>query len=704
MNILTRSGSNLFHGNAFEFIRNDALDARNFFALQNPPFKRNQFGGSLGGPIVRDRTFFFANYEGTRIRQGITLTGVVPTAPQRTGNLSGFGKTLRDPINGGSFANGVIPDTRIDPISRRLLDYWPLPNNPGGLQNWIVSPSSRFDTDRAQVRIDHNLNNMHTLYGRYSFEDARSYTPGPFSEATKVGGAFDNPNYQNATLKLTSILNPGLINEFQVSYNKTQFQDLKGQNLGNPIARSSGLKTLIQPEDSSFEGFPENVGLSRTSVSGIGETQPSLNIPRDFGFGDKVNWTRGKHNFRFGGDLAVIRVRAAGGGHNNGNYTFNGTLTGDGFADFLLGWPSSFLNNIGPNRIQRYERLISAVFFVDDWKVNSRLTINWGVRYELETVPKERNGNVSIFDPTLIGPTGVRGGLAFPSQNSIAKSFFTDVRPDLPFKILDRETNFIGDHNNVAPRFGFGYRPFGGTKTVVRGGYGWYYSSPNVIQTLANIFSAPPGQLWPTAATDPNSPTLGWNSVSGISKPEELFKVLTFGLLTGSESHLLNGYTQQFSLTIDHELRPDLVLDMGYMGSKSTHLETSFDENYAPPSATPLRNKVPYPAWGRVSGWHNGSDATYHGLMTSAEKRFGKGLAFKGAWTWSHGMASRGARARSDRLGFAQNPGNLNAERGPVGNDARHRFVGYWVYELPFGPGKAVGLRDYSPRSSVDGT
>src|SRR5262249_14533842 len=280
VNILTRSGTNEFHGNVFEFMRNDALDARNFFATGNPPFKRNQFGGGLGGPIVRDRTFFYAGYEGTRIRKGLTFTGVVPTAEQRRGDLSGFRKTLRDPIRNESFPGGIIPENRIDPISKFFLSYWPLPNNPGAERNWVVSPSSRVDEDRFQIRIDHNLSRQHTLYGRYSAERVHSYTPGPFSEATAVGGQTDEPEYKNSTVKVTSSLAPTLVNEFQFGYNRTEFQDLRGQNLGKPIARDAGLKNLIQPTSDTFaEGFPENLGLSRTIINGLNETNPQLGRP-----------------------------------------------------------------------------------------------------------------------------------------------------------------------------------------------------------------------------------------------------------------------------------------------------------------------------------------------------------------------------------------------------------------------------------------
>ena len=688
IDVVTRSGSNNFHGTAFEFIRNDVLDARNFFLPEVAPFKRNQFGASAGGAIVRDKTFFFGNYEGLRFRRGLAFVQVVPTALEKTGDLSSLGKQLRDPILGGVFPGGVIPDSRIDPISRNILAYWPLPNNPSDpTRNFIVSPSSSEDGDSFVARIDHNLSTNHTLYGRYAFEDRSTFSPGPYSDATEVGGLYNYPNFKNLTLKWTSILKPTLINEFRFSDVRTLRTDQQGQNLGNPIARQVGLGALIQPESDQFaEGFIQNVNLQTTRISSLGETQPTIVRANNTQFQNLISWNRGAHGYKFGVEYQDIHAFARLGTHSNGNYTFNGTFTGDGFADFLLGWPSNFLNNIGPNFPQNYDRVFFSGFFVDDWQVNRKLTLNLGVRYELETVPRERDGNVAIFDPALGG--GV-GGLAYPEQNTIAQPFFATSRPDLPYRLLDRDTNILADLNNIAPRFGFAYRPTGGTKTVIRGGYGWFYSSPQLVNLVNNMFVAPPMTQWPSAVSDPNNPQLGWNRVP-VERPEDLFKALTFGLLTGSEQQFLNGYTQQWSLTIDREIGKDIVIEAQYLGSKSTKLETSFDENFGPPSSTPLANKVPFPRWGRIFGFRSGADANYNAMMVSAEKRFSGGLTFKTSWTVGKAIADHGARKTSGNIGFVQNPGDLDAERSVTIDDVRNRVVAYWIYELPFGPGKAV--------------
>jgi hypothetical protein len=677
INVVTRSGTNEFHGTTFEFIRNNVFDARNFFSQGKPPLRRNQFGFSAGGPIIKNRSFIFGNYDGTRERKGLTFAQNVPTAAQRAGDLSGFNKTILDPLTGQPFPGAVIPGDRIDPISRKILDFYPTPNSAvDPLRNFTGNPSLKNDQDSFLTKVDHHLSPKNDLMGRYAYQYVDFFNPGPFG---RVGGLAQPQRFQNAAIGLTSSLTPSFLNELRFAYGRNRY-DYAAQNVGKPIGQELGLAFAGQTD--FMKGFISAANLGRTVISGIGEPQSWLLLSDSLQWYEGVTWTRGKHTIKAGADIKRIRFSGKDATHANGNYTFSGQFTGDGFADFLLGFPSSMVVPVTPSQDSAYRRTEQAYYVLDDFKVNSKLTLNYGLRYEFLTVPKELNGITVLFDPKLGG--GV-GGLLFPKQNTRAKEFFTVRRPDLPFGFLDRETPFLADKNNFAPRFGFAYRPFATTRTVIRGGYGWYYSSPQSINFVDNAVVAPPAYQWVTIPADPRVPDLHWNGKQGVA-PETFLRGVTYGLLTGIEQQWLNGYTQQWSLSLSQELTRDLVLEAQYLGSKSTHLERAYDNNFTSPSPEPLASRVPFPKWSRIFGFSSGGTANYNAMLLSAEHRFAEGLAFKGAYTFSKTLASGSTRIRSGNIGSAQNPNNLKAEGGLTTDDIRHRLTMNYLYDLPFGP------------------
>ena len=685
INVVTKSGTNEFHGDVWEFVRNDIFDARNFFlAPTSPkaPLRRNQFGGAAGAPIVKNRAFLFANFETTRIRQGSFRSARVPTAAERAGDLSDLGKRILDPLNGQPFPGSVIPANRIDPIAAGILKYYPLPNNPSSaVTNWIVSPSSKNDLNSGLTRFDMRLSDRNDLMMRYGIQDYDRYTPGTFP---LVGGQLQPQRFQNLAAGLTTRITPALLNEFHASYGRT-VNRTKGQNTGTPIAADLGVPFALR--DSANAGFIEGVGLGNTVLSGISEGQPWFLTVNSFQWYDGVTWNHGKHNIKAGADIKRVRADAFLGTHDNNSYTFSGQFSGDGYADFLMGNPSSSLLVLAPNQTGRFRRWQMAYYVLDDWKVTPKLTLNIGVRYEFNQVPKELGGLTPIFDPSMGNGTG---GLRFPKQNTTAAPFYQNIRPDLPFALLDRESMFLPDKNNFAPRFGFAYRPLGTNKLVVRGGYGWYYSSAQLGNIVQNSLTGPPAQFWPTFSSDPKTPTLNWAGQIGVSQ-EQAFKTATFGLLSGPEQQWLDAYTQQWSLTIGQEVRQNLVLEAQYLGSKSTHVENSFDYNYAAPGPGALPTRVPYPKWGRVFGFSNGAAANYNALMLTAEQRLAGGLSFKGAYTFGKALTMNGGRDTAGNIGQVQNPGALFLEKGHTADDVAHRFTLNYIYELPLGRGKKLG-------------
>lgn len=688
INVATKSGTNLFHGSAYEFVRNSALDARSFFATSTPPLNRNQFGVSIGGPIKRDKAFFFLNYEGFRELDGQTHTANVPTAAERGGDLSALGKAIKNPATGQPFPGGVIPSGLISPISKALLSYYPAPNvAQTSTLNFVSSPRHKDFYDNYLGRFDYNVSKTNSLMARYGFQKINLYTPGAFP---LVGGQAQPQGFQNGVIALTSNLSPTLLNVARFGYDRT-VNETTGQNTGNPIAANAGM--LFGATGPFYAGFPESIGLSTTRISGIGEGQPWFLHVNTYQWYDAVTWVHHNHSVEAGVSILRSQADQQYGTHSNGDYTFSGQYSGDGFGDFLLGVPSNILVATAPDAGQRYRFTQWSAYVLDDWKATPKLTINAGLRYEYYQPPLEEDGLTPLFDPTLGNGTG---GLLFPSQNAnigapySAKYFFPTLRPDLPFGFLNRNTAWLPDRNNFAPRFGFAYRPFASTGTVIRGGYGWYYSDPATANAIQNASVSPPSTQWPTFVGNVGQPNLTWNGPSN-ELPSEIFKSLTFGLLTGPEQHILNPYTQQWSLGVEHELRGNVGISLEYLGSKTTHLLQSWDNNFTTPSAAPLQPRLPYPKWGRIFGFASGANANYNSLIASADKRFGHGLSFVAAYTYGKALARQGADYASGYIGELQNPLDRNAMYGPTADDITHRFTVSYIYQLPFGAGMPFG-------------
>ncbi|MDQ2948453.1 MAG: TonB-dependent receptor, partial [Acidobacteriota bacterium] len=680
VNVVTKSGSNQFHGAAWEFVRNNIFDARNFFLRPNQDIAalhQNQFGVAAGGPVIHNKTFFFGDFDLTRISQGQFASGNVPTDAQRSGNLSSINKVIKDPLTGLQFPGNVIPPNRISSISAALIKYYPEPNVTSATQNFSNNLALRNNSDNYLLKIDHNFSARENLTGRYASQSNDKYAPLVFPT---IGGQKQPQRFQNAVLSLTSAFSPTLLNEAHFSYSRT-VNRTQGQNTGNPIAAQAGIP--FAPTSGSNSGFPESIGIGTSSISGLSEGQPWFLTVNTFQWYDGITWVHGSHTVKAGVDIRRIRADALIATHENNGYTFSGQFTGDGFADFLLGIPSTETLVLAPNQQGRFRTTSQAYYVLDDWKVTPSFTLNIGMRYEYYAPPVELSGLTPIFDTAL-------GGLRFPKQNTTALPFYQTNRPDLPVGKLDRNSEFTPDKNNFAPRFGFAWRPFNNEKTVVRGGYGWYYSSPPTINLVQNAQTGPPSQFWATYSAPVNTPSLNYGGPIGVS-PDQALKTATFGLLSGPEGHFLNAYNQQWSISIARQVGRTWSFEGQYLGSKATHLYNLFDYNTTTPGTSALATRVPYPKWARIFGFSSGANANYNALILSAEKRLSHGLTFKSAYTYSKALTRLGGIEASGTNAAVQNPLNLSAEGGPTADDVPHRFVGTFSYELPFGSGKLIG-------------
>ena len=347
VNVVTKSGTNAFHGAAWEFVRNNAFDARNFFLKPNQDIAalhQNQFGVAGGGPIIKNKTFFFGNIDLTRIRQGQFATGNVPTDAQRTGDLSGFTKKLVDPTSGQQFAGNLIPTSQINPISAALLKYYPEPNASNPTQNYSNNLSAVNDSDNYLIKIDHSISPGESLMGRYGSQSNDRYIPLTFPT---VGGQRQPQRFQNAVLSLTSSITPSLLNEAHFSYSRT-INRTAGQNTGDPIAANAGIPFAATSGPNA--GFPESIGIGSSAISGLSEGQPWYLTVNTFQWYDGITWIHGSHSVKAGVDIRRMRADAAIATHQNNAYTFSGQFSGDGFADFLLGNPSSESLVLAPNQ------------------------------------------------------------------------------------------------------------------------------------------------------------------------------------------------------------------------------------------------------------------------------------------------------------------------------------------------------------------
>ncbi|PYV17959.1 MAG: hypothetical protein DMG07_04805, partial [Acidobacteria bacterium] len=698
INTITKSGTNQFHGTLWEFLRNQTLDAANFFSGRNPatgekikaPLKRNQFGFTLGGPIVKKRTFFFGTYEGTRERRGLTYVTKLPTDAERAGNLTSYAaltnKSIIDPVTKEPFPNNAIPNSRIDSISKAVLEaIVPLPNNPSDpLRNYIVAPSARRDYNNYSIRVDHQLTSNYQLFGRYSMTRPDFFTPGTNSSGlTAVGGQIYKDRWQNASVGLTTILGPKMINDLRIGYDRG-FNVIRGQNVGDLVTRV-GLLPPLGRGDPQLGGTP-GISWGRSSML------PSfLNIYRlddsywTYSVRNDLTWVHGKHTFQLGGEYQ----RNMGWGVADtvpSSLSFSGFLTGDGFSDFLLGLPASISASQPPRERPDMRSFFLAGYVQDQWNVSRRLTLDWGVRYELPSPPTEIHGNMARWDPTL--GNGV-GGLRFPQQNDLVKDFYATKRTDLPYGFLDSESIWAWDKNNWGPRIGLAYRPFGGTRTVIRSGYGIYYWVETQFSRGRN--SIPPNILSGSLTSDPNVPTLTWNSANTQRILDSSVLGRPFGVQEqappGGEN--LNPYIQQWSLSIAQEIAKNTVVEAQYLGSKTTHIVLFIDEQYATDGPGPgnVANRVPFKSWGSVTLRHNAGSANYNGLLLTVERRFKGGLSFKSSYTWSKALSRGGAWARIGFASLVQNRYNLKNEVSRIGEDVRQRFTTYMIWDLPLGRG-----------------
>lgn len=677
--VLTKSGTNSFHGSVYEFLRNDVLDARNFFAPDVPELKQNQFGFTIGGPIIKERTFFFGAYEGFRQRRGIPTSAVVPSLRLRQGDFSQEALKPINPFTRQPFPGDRIPAEFISPVARRVMELWPEPNL--GANIWSAAPTSSNDRDQFMVRLDHVfLGGNNTLTGRYIFDDGSLLIPlGHFaSNAAPLVQSPKFPNedanrFQNLMLGDMHIFSQKLTNEFRFSYQRAMVASGKSVDPIDP--RSLGFAF---PVVSSVAPPPPAVGVS--GVTGLGPPILSSRANNFFEFLDTVALTTGKHSVKFGLDIRHTRLATLFTSLAHGAYTFNGLITGNAFADFLIGIPFLFLQAGGKE--DKTLRQTTYYFYVqDDYRLTSRLTLNLGLRYEVVPGFTERDNLLLTFVPgkrSVVSPT-LPPGLVHSGEAGIPRTLFKTEK------------------DRFAPRVGLAWDPLGDAKTSIRAAYGIFYDESALIQTY-NVYQSPDFQpiavvFVPFSFADP------FQGKSPFTPPLKLPVPIDPSIPTTATwiaADLQLPYVQHWNLTLQRQLSPSLAVEVAYVGNKGTKLQGNVDVNQ--PVVTPdLANltflerqlRRPFP---RLSGTFEVTsrfNSNYHGLQTTVTQRYSHGLSFQASYTLSKAidyttLPTAFFIVPGQNAGRPQDNRNLRAERALSAFDLRHRFVLSYIYELPF--------------------
>ena len=677
VNVITRSGSNEIHGSAFEFLRNQVMDARNFFDAAKPPFKQNQFGASIGGPIIKNKTFFFADYQGLRKHSSLTSILSEPTAAMRTGNFTGYPGVMYDPDTYNSatntrtpFPGNQIPSNRIDPIGHNIAQIFPLPNLSGFANNFRFNPLTVQTQDQYDGRLDHTFSERDSMFARYTWGGAEVFFPrslpvikdGALNPLSFAGSNRLNhaPSTQ-ATLQEIHSFSPALVNQIALGYTRWYLQ-VTPLDLGQNISTMLGL----QGSNTSYVASGmASIGVS--GLSGYSESSVPEIVPQNtYQLSDTLSYTRGAHSMKFGfsvvhNEFAFFQLSNSSGSLSySGNYTNNPASppgTGSGFADFLLGLPGSSSKASLVNGVPFLSYTEFGGFAQDEWRATTHLTVNAGIRYDLFTPPTERFNRQSDFVP---GP----GTEAVAGQNG-ASAALVQTRK-----------------NDFSPRLGLAYRL--GDKTVMRAAYGLYYFNEQGTGGSARLFISYPLSQQYAVSCSATTPCL--NTAQGI--PTTLSSANLPSVVYTPTANQTSSM-QQWNYTLERQLTPTLVIRGSYVGTRGNHLFIALDEDVAFPGPGAVASRRPYPQYASISSWEPRGISRYNALQLTAEKHFSAGLGFLATYTFSKSMdmGGGGNSASAESRNNVQNPRNLSLDYGLSDFNYPHRVTLSGEYDLPFGHG-----------------
>jgi len=703
VNLQIKSGTNALHGSAFEFMRNDAFDANNFFNNRahrdKPNFSQHQFGGTLGGALFKDKTFFFGDYQAHRETQGVTALSTVPTQLMRSGNFSELTRVIYDPTTGQPFPGNIIPADRIDSVARNILDQlYPAPNTAGTRQsngqtinNYLLNPVKHRHDNQGDVKIDHNLTTANRFFVRYSYQNVHRLQPAslPHGDAGATFGAGDgNITAQGVAVNDTHTIRQNLLNEARFGWTSIKFNQLPIDYGTNP-AIAVGLPGVnLNPPTSAM------AMVTFQNIRNLGQNgnQPLITNQNDFAIFDNVTWVKSKHTIKGGGSITFRSREILNADSITGIFNFNNNMTSNcagqpagctvnsstGFdvASFMLGLVNTKTRNYFDANPYTETRPEYALYTQDDFRMTNRLTVNLGVRWDVYPPWVEVNNLQSNFDVST-------GKFVVASDNAVMDGVKVG-------RYL--QTYSKGD---VGPRVGFAYDLNGSGRTIVRGGFGVFWNftpggtsgskaqNPPFLQATAlnatpsaygvNLLlkdglPAPPG-------TDPNRPAAG--------STRSIFDI-----------NFRDAYARQWNLNVQRSIATNYMVELAYVGSQGRQMLLKGDPNQAPPvlGITDSNVNRPFitlaPALRTIGQVQSTGTLDYNAMLVKFQRRFANNFSFLNSYTWGKAID---LNSDNDGLVTLTNVYDPQYNRGPADYDITHTLSSSWIYEIPWAREKLYG-------------
>ncbi|MBO0719541.1 MAG: TonB-dependent receptor [Blastocatellia bacterium] len=660
VNVVTKSGTNVFHGSAFEFLRNGSLNARNFFASKQDQLKRNQFGGSFGGPVIKNKLFFFGTYQGTQIRDvqaGNTAT--VLTAAERAGDFSAISRQLVDPLTKVPFAGNIIPTSRLDPAALKLLQYIPTATSPDGIIRYDL-PDKEHE-NQYMGRVDYIVGRQR-MYGRYLYTDyQRDPVVGSTNLLTSTRG-FDLPT-SSLSFNHTLTISPTLLNSAVFSWSRSHSKILSGA----PFSISDlGVQNVAVTD-------PAELVISVDGYFAVSSGHPGEFNRDNIQITDSLHWVKGAHEIAFGGDYMRNGFDGSNTYRQNPQIRFRGTsYSGNPLSDLMLGYVDRFLQG-GGEYVSRHGNMES-LFFQDNFKARKDLVLSLGLRWDPFVPPSEERGRTECFAPGTQSARFVNAPTGYIYAGD--PGCFSG--------------GFASNWSQFAPRLGVSYNP-GGGKTVIRAGAGLFYQPPFLEQFNNMVDSAPFSpqvQIFRVPFGNPYVST--FNPFPAQYAPQipasDVAFQLPLSLAVSYQRNWKPARVLNWNFTVERQVAPDVLVRASYVGSKGTHLSYNTDINAPLPSPAATADnedeRRPYSQFVQLTQDTSGANSTYNALQLSVEKRFSHNFTVSANYTWSRSIDPVSYSTDLDGINII-NPYNLNAYRGVSDFNVPHRFVLNYLWQLP---------------------
>ena len=707
INVTTKSGTNAFHGSAFEFLRNSWLDAKNYFdspTAKIPPFRRNQFGGTVGGPIIRNRLFFLGNYEGLRDSKAQTRVSTVPSASLLSGNFVGL-KTVYDPatrvvapngtITASPFPGNIIDPSRFSPISVALLNYYAAPNRPGATNNYISNESLTNSGDQYMARIDYQMSQNVSWFGRYNYDKDSQYVPSSQPHQGTVVGTRPDQVLAGGT----QILGSRLVNEVRFGWtrfvnNQAGYNSFK-TDVNGSVLHIPGLNPTNSP---AFWGIPI---ISINGYTGFGEPNTVYLTHNNIWEGhDTLSWTLGKHFLKLGAVYQPIHYNQSGNQFARGSFSNDGSATGDpqvagstgnSVADFLLGYVSFAQSGIQPAAAELHGTYYAG-FIADTWHISSKLTLDYGLRYEyLTPLADQIDGSSNLADIDTTSPILVRasnkGKNLDPYAGLIAR--LTNVPVVRDGRLGPGLVN--PDRNNFAPRLGLSYSI--SDKTVLRAGVGTFYDVLDMGNTIYDMSRTLAGAI--QVSQDPTTLNLSFsNPFAGSSAGTGATINISTPTLLTNNINMRTTYVSEWTLNLQQSLGKNTVFEIGYVGNSGHRLKAERSINLPQLGPGNLQLRRPWQNIGFVQFSDGNGNTNYNALQMKVQRSFSNGFTLLSSYTWSKSLDNTsGARPGGGDVLFPGNPFDLGrGERGLSSFDVRHRWVTSGLAESPVGKNRTYSF------------